>query len=65
MRLSDPAEPSRCADAALETALETLARQIPAARALPLLCALAGVAAAELVLEGLGGMALRVQVLAA
>ena len=61
LHISEPAEPSRCADAALQT----LARQIPAARALPLLCALAGAGAAELVLEDLGGMALRVTVLAA
>ena len=61
LQITGPAEPSRCAYAALEA----LAHQIPAARALPLLCALAGVGAAELVLEGLGGMALRVAVLAA
>lgn len=47
-----------CAD----RALEDLRQGIPAARALPLLQALAGPAAATLALEGLPGMALRVQV---
>lgn len=61
LQIAPPAQASRCAHAALET----LARQIPAARALPLLCALAGAGAAELVLEGPGGVALRVGVLAA
>ncbi len=42
--------------------LETLRRQIPAARALPLLQALAGPAAAALVIEGLDGLALAVEV---
>jgi hypothetical protein len=44
------------------TALEALRGQIPAARALPLLQALAGPDAASLVIEGLPGMALGVQV---
>ena len=61
LQITGPAEPSRCAHAALDT----LARQIPAARALPLLCALADAAAAQLVLADLGGMALRVKVGAA
>ena len=42
--------------------LEAVRRNIPAARALPLLQALAGSGAAELVIEGLSGMALQVQV---
>lgn len=42
--------------------LEAVRRTIPAARALPLLQALAGSAAVDLVLEGLSGMALQVQV---
>lgn len=53
-----PATP--CADAGLEDLRDT----IPAARALPLLQALAGDAAATLVLEGLPGMALRIEVAA-
>ena len=47
-----------CAD----TALETLRGQVPAARALPLLQALAAPAAATMVLEGLPGAALQVEV---
>ena len=50
-----------CADAALET----LRQQIPAARALPLLQALAGADAQSLIIEGLPGAALRVEVAAA
>jgi hypothetical protein len=50
-----------CADAGLET----LRQQVPAARALPLLQALAGAGAASLVVEGLHGAALAVQVAAA
>ncbi|ODU10679.1 MAG: 3-oxoacyl-ACP synthase [Rubrivivax sp. SCN 71-131] len=49
LALAGEAAPTRCADAGLE-ALRT---QIPAARALPLLQALAGPAAAEIVIEGL------------
>ena len=54
----DSAATSRCAD----PGLEAVRCNIPAARALPLLQALAGSGAAELVLEGLSGMALQVQV---
>jgi len=46
-------------------ALEGVRQGIPAARALPLLQALAGVAAAEVVVEGLSGQSLRVGVAAA
>jgi len=49
------------ATACSDAGLETLRRTIPAARALPLLQALAQDGAAELVLEGLPGMALRLQ----
>ena len=42
--------------------LEAVRRGIPAARALPLLQALAGSSAADIVIEGLSDMALRVQV---
>jgi hypothetical protein len=59
--LQPDATASLCADAGLEA----LRRGIPAARALPLLQALAGTAAAELTLEGLPGLALRVAVDAA
>jgi len=51
-------EPTPCGEARLEE----LRRTIPAARALPLLQALAGVTAVSVVLEGLPGMALRLQV---
>ncbi len=51
---------SRCADAALET----LRGEIPAARALPLLQALAGAAAVSLVLEGTEGCDLAVDLAA-
>jgi hypothetical protein len=50
-----------CGDAALDE----VRRNIPAARALPLLQALAGTAAAGLLIEGLPGMALRVELDAA
>jgi hypothetical protein len=59
--LAGDAAPTRCADAGLE-ALRT---QIPAARALPLLQALAAPAAASLVIEGLPMQALAVEVAAA
>ncbi len=59
--LAGDAAITRCNGAALET----LRGQIPAARALPLLQALAAAAAASLVVEGLAGMALAVDVAAA
>ncbi len=59
--LAGDASASRCADAAFET----LRGQIPAARALPLLQALAAPAALSLVIEGLPGAALAVEVAAA
>lgn len=52
--LAGDAAPTTCAHAGLEA----LRREIPAARALPLLQALAGASAAALVLEGLPGQAL-------
>ena len=61
LALAGDAIATRCA----HPGLETLRGQIPAARGLPLLQALAGPAAAALVLEGLPGMALAVQVDAA
>ena len=54
----DSAATSRCD----HPGLEAVRGNIPAARALPLLQALAGSGAADLVLEGLSGMALQVQV---
>ena len=59
--LAGDAAATPCADAGLET----LRLQIPAARALPLLQALAGTAAATLVIEGLPMQALAVEVAAA
>lgn len=59
--LAGDATPTRCAD----DGLEALRLQIPAARALPLLQALAGTAAASLVIEGLPQQALAVEVEAA
>ena len=59
--LAGDAAPTPCADAALEA----LRREIPVARALPLLQALAGPGAAELVIEGLPGQSLAVQLDAA
>jgi Beta-ketoacyl synthase, N-terminal domain len=50
--------------ACLDTALEAVRQTIPAARALPLLQALAGDAAGAVTLEGLPGMALQVTVAA-
>lgn len=61
LRLAGDAEPTHCSD----PALEQLRLQIPAARALPLLQALAGHAAAALVIEGPDGCALAVEVDAA
>jgi len=55
------AAPTACAD----TGLEELRLGIPAARALPLLQAMAGADAGSVVLEGLPGMALRLHVGAA
>ena len=57
LHLAGDAAPTPCADAALE-ALRT---QIPAARALPLLQALAGRAAATFVIEGLPGQSLALE----
>lgn len=59
--IAPQASPSRCSDAALEA----VRRGIPAARSLPLLQALAGSAAAEVVVEGPSGQSLRVSVAAA
>lgn len=59
--LAGDAAATRCDDAAFET----LRGQIPAARALPLLQALAGSRAASLVLEGLPGASLAVTVASA
>ncbi|MFT3817433.1 MAG: beta-ketoacyl synthase chain length factor [Rubrivivax sp.] len=56
--LAGDAAPTPCADAALDA----LRREIPAARALPLLQALAGADAAALVIEGLAGQSLAVTV---
>jgi hypothetical protein len=56
--LAGDAEPTRCDDAALEA----LRGQIPAARALPLLQALAGPQASAMVIEGLPQQALAVEV---
>ena len=56
IRITPEASATPCTDAGLED----LRRTIPAARALPLLLALAGDAAASLILEGLPGMALQV-----
>jgi len=61
LSLAGDAAPTPCADAGLEA----LRLQIPAARALPLLQALAGHAAASLVIEGLTMQALAVTVDAA
>jgi Beta-ketoacyl synthase, N-terminal domain len=55
---SDDAPATRCADAAFEA----LRQGIPAARALPLLCALANNAATSIVLDGPPGSALAVHV---
>ncbi|MEN9626896.1 MAG: hypothetical protein RJA10_122 [Pseudomonadota bacterium] len=60
LSLAGDAAATPCADAALEQ----LRGQIPAARALPLLQLLAGEAAASMVLEGLPGAALAVQLFA-
>ena len=57
--------PEAAATPAGHAGLEALRRTIPAARALPLLQALAGSAAAGVVLDGLPGQALRVEVDAA
>jgi len=59
--LAGDAPATACADAGLET----LRGQVPAARVLPLLQALAAPATATLVLEGLPGAALQVEVAAA
>lgn len=56
--VSGEEEPTRCGDARLEH----VRRTIPAARALPLLQALAQGTAGRVVLEGLPGMALQLQV---
>lgn len=61
LALAGDAAPTRCADAGLET----LRGQIPAARALPLLQALAGDGPTSLILEGLSGQSLAVEVDAA
>lgn len=61
LRLAGDERPTRCS----HPALEQLRTQIPAARALPLLQALAGDGAARVVLEGLDGCALAVEVDAA
>jgi Beta-ketoacyl synthase, N-terminal domain len=61
LEISGDAEPGTCGHAALEA----LRAGIPAARALPLLQALAGLAASEVVVEGLSGQSLRVSVAAA
>ncbi len=58
--IAGDAAPAVCADAALEA----VRRGIPAARALPLLQALAGITAAEVVVEGLSGQSLRLSVAA-
>jgi hypothetical protein len=60
LALTGDAEPTPCAHAGLEG----LRRTIPAARALPLLAALAGDAAAELLVEGDRGWALSLAVAA-
>ncbi|MCA0242226.1 MAG: beta-ketoacyl synthase chain length factor [Proteobacteria bacterium] len=59
--IAGDAAPTPCGDAALEA----LRREIPAARALPLLQALAAPAAAALVIEGLAGQSLALQLDAA
>ncbi len=61
IEVSAEAAPTPCS----HTGLEAVRRTIPAARALPLLQALAGPDAAALVLEGLPGMALRLHLEAA
>jgi Beta-ketoacyl synthase, N-terminal domain len=58
LEVSGTAETTGCSDGRLEA----LRRTIPAARALPLLQALAGAAAGRVVLEGLPGLSLRLQV---
>jgi hypothetical protein len=61
LQVDGDAEATPCGHAALDT----LRHGIPAARALPLLQALAAPGAAQVVVQGLDGQALRVQVSAA